>query len=263
MKSEETRKRRSAFGMTALFAIFVLGTSKPAYAGPPIITDDPEPVDYGHWEVYGFSAGAHGSSDTSGLGPSVEVNYGALPNLQLHAIMGFAFDGTSGRHLQMGISDTELGVKYRFINPGEDDWWPQIGMFPLVELPSGNASRGLGAGYTQEFLPIWVQKDFGKWTTYGGYWINPGPGNKNYWFAGWLLQRQITDDLALGVEVFHQTPAMVGRDASSGFNVGGAYDFTEHYHLLFSAGQGGLLYAVNGATVQNPFTYYLGFQWTF
>jgi len=56
---------------------------------------------------------------------------------------------------------------------------------------------------------------------------------------------------------------MVGRNASSGFNVGGVYDFTAHYHLLFSAGEGGLLYAVNGGAVHNPLTYYLGFQWTF
>ena len=63
------------------------------------------------------------------------------------------------------------------------------------------------------FIPIWLQKDFGDWTTYGGggYWINPGPGNRNYWFAGWLLQRQVTKQLALGAEVFHQTASMAGR----------------------------------------------------
>jgi hypothetical protein len=184
--------------------------------------------------------------------------------------MGFAFDDFAGgnlprRHLQMGFGDTELGVKYRFITADDDDWWPQVATFPAVELPSGNAGRGLGAGQTQAFLPVWAQKNFGKWTTDGGggYWINPGPGNKDYWFAGWLIQRQITEDFALGVEVFHQTAAMVGRKASSGFNAGGVYDLTEHDHLLFSAGQGGLQYAVNGAAAQNPFTYYVGFQWTF
>ena len=31
-------------------------------------------------------------------------------------------------------------------------------------------------------------------TTYGGggYWINPGPDNKNFWQLGWLGQRDIT-----------------------------------------------------------------------
>lgn len=252
-------------GIAALLAVIALTASARAIAGPPFITDDPEPVAYGHWEVYAFSAGAHGPGDTSGFGPSIEVNYGALPNLQLHVIAGLAFDDPSGHSPQMGVSDTELGAKYRLINPGPDDWWPQVGVFPLVELPTGNAARGLGAGYTQEFLPLWVQKGFDKWTTYGGggYWINPGPGNRNYWFTGWLLQRQVTDKLALGGEIFHQTSSMLGRNASMGFNLGGGYDFTEHYHLLFSAGQGGLLYAVDAAATRSPSTYYLAFQWTF
>jgi hypothetical protein len=165
----------------------------------------------------------------------------------------------------MGIGDTELGVKYRFIDPDKGDWWPQVAIFPLVELPTGDAKRSLGAGYTEAFLPVWTQKDFGKWTTYGGggYWINPGPGNRNYWFAGWLVQRQVTDKLALGGEVFHQTSNMVGRGDSTGFSLGGVYDITEHYHLLFSGGRGGLLYAVDGARVSDPTTYYLAFQWTF
>jgi hypothetical protein len=178
-----------------------------AFAGPPFITDDPEPVDLGHWEVYAFSAGAIYAHDATGDGSPIEVNYGAAPNLQLHLIANVAYDLPEGGPGEFGLSDTELGAKYRFINPGKDDWYPEVGVFPLVELPTGDAKRGLGAGYVQAFLPVWVQKDFGKWTTYGGggYWINPGPGNRNYWYAGWLLQRQLTDKLAIGAEVFHPT----------------------------------------------------------
>lgn len=148
--------QRSDFGMAALVAAISLMVSERTTAGPPFITDDPEPVDYRHWEVYVFSAGARRSGNTSGLGPSLEVNYGALPNLQLHIIAGLAFDDPSSHSLQTGLSDTELGAKYRFINPGPEDWWPQVGMFPLIEVPTGNAARGLSAGYAQEFLPLWA-----------------------------------------------------------------------------------------------------------
>lgn len=236
-----------------------------AWAGPPFITDDPEPVELGHWEVYAFSAGAIGASDASGVGPSVEINYGAAPNLQLHFIGNLAYDEPAGGPAVMGLGDTELGAKYRLITPGGGDWWPQVGVFPLLEIPTGAARRNLGAGYTQAFLPIWIQKDFGKWTTYGGggYWINPGPGNRNYWLAGWLLQRQVTRKLALGAELYHTTSSMVGRGGSIGFDFGGQYDFTDHYHLLFSVGRGGLQYAVDAARVGHPLTYYLAFQWTF
>ena len=252
--------RKFALGLVA--CAFAPSTS---IAGPPFITDDPEPVDLGHWEVYAFSAGAAGPHDASGLGPSVEINYGAAPNLQLHIIGGLDYDDPEGHGLRMGASDTELGVKYRFITPDKTDWYPQVGIFPLLEVPTGSAKRGLGGGYTAAFLPVWVQKDFGKWTTYGGggYWINPGPGNRDYWFTGWLLQRQVTQKLALGAEVFHQTSSMVGEDGLTGFSIGGGYDFTEHEHLLFSAGKGGMLYAVDAAAVRNPATYYIAYQWTF
>lgn len=242
----------------------LLFAATPAWAGPPFITDDPEPVDPGHWEVYGFSSGANGHGDTTGLGPSFEVNYGAAPGVQLHVIGGFAYDDQPGGRQQMGPSDTELGTKIRLVDPGKDHWWPQVGIFPLVEIPTGNAKRGLGAGEWQEFLPVWLQKDFGKWTTYGGggYWINPGAGNRNYWFFGWLMQRQVTDTLALGVEIFHTTSNMIGRTGASGFNVGGVYDFTDHYHLLLSVGRGGIADAVDGQAVGYPTTYYVALQWT-
>jgi len=257
--------RRHSGLTTVLVAFLEVLTFSPVLAGPPFITDDPEPVDLGHWEVYVFSAGAFDHGSATGVGPSVEINYGAAPNLQLHVIANTSYDAPGSAAQHWGIGDTELGAKYRFVTPGKNDWFPQVGVFPLVEIPTGDARRGLGAGYTQAFLPVWAQKDFGKWTTYGGggYWINPGPGNRDYWFAGWMLQRQLTEKLAIGAEVFHQTSSMVGRGESSGFNVGGQYDLNDHNHLLFSMGRGGLAYAVDATSVNHPVTYYLAYQWTF
>jgi hypothetical protein len=262
---DQLKHPRRPHALAAFVLAAALLTAETAHAGPPFVTDDPEPVDQGHWEVYAFSDGAVGRGDASGVGPSIEVNYGAAPNLQLHVIGNFAYDAPAGGPAVMGLGDTELGVKYRFVDPGKDDWWPQVAIFPLVEVPTGDARRNLGGGQAQAFLPVWVQKDFGKWTTYGGggYWINPGPGNRNYWFAGWLVQRQVTDKLGLGAEIFHQTSSTIGRGGSSGFSVGGQYDFTDHYHLLFSVGRGGLAYAVDAAAVRDPVTYYLAFQKTF
>lgn len=232
----------------------------PAHAGPPFITDDPEPVDLDHWEVYGFSTGVHTADDTNATLAGLEVNYGAAPNLQLHLIAPLAYDDPKGGDAKTGLGDTELGVKYRFVTPGKDDWFPQVGIFPLLELPTGNAEQGLGSGVTRLYLPVWLQKDVGKWTTYGGggYWINPGAGNRNYWFAGWLVQRQVTDNLAIGAEVFHQTAQTVDGKESTGFNLGVVYDLNEHYHLLVSAGRG-----LQDAAASNDFSYYLAIQHTF
>jgi hypothetical protein len=205
-----------------------------AIAGPPFRTDDPEPVEHQHWEVYGFSQATHIRGDSSGTLPGLEVNYGVAPNLQLHLIAPIAFDRPTGGSWQSGYGDTELGLKYRFVQEDETSWRPMIGVFPLLEVPTGDAPRGLGAGHAREFLPLWVQKSFGDWSTYGGggYWINPGAGNKNFWFMGWQIQRKITEQLALGGEIFHQTATAAGGRDSTGFNIGGIFDVTDNHHLL-------------------------------
>ncbi|MFI4999591.1 MAG: hypothetical protein ACHQK9_06900, partial [Reyranellales bacterium] len=63
-----------------------------ASAGPPFRTDDPEPVDYHHYEFYTFSAGTRVTGDTSGVAPGFEFNYGLIPNGQLHIVVPLAFD---------------------------------------------------------------------------------------------------------------------------------------------------------------------------
>jgi hypothetical protein len=209
-----------------------------AIAGPPYRTDDPEPVELQHWEFYTFTTGTHVTGDTSGVGPAFEFNYGIIPNGQLHIVAPTAFDSPAGGPTLFGFGDTELGFKYRFIEEEKDGARPQVGIFPMLEIPSGNHDRGLGAGY-----------NFNKNDTFG---------DKDYWFFGWLLQKKITDKLTLGAEIFHQTANTVDGVDSTGFNFGGSYDFDEHNHLLFSAGRG-----FQNASATNLYSWYLGWQITY
>jgi subtilisin family serine protease len=233
-----------------------------ANAGPPFRTDDPEPVDYMHYEFYTpFFTGTHVRGDTSGVGPAFELNYGLIPNGQLHIVAPLAFDSPAGGAKQFGYGDTELGFKYRFIQEDEKGVRPQVGVFPFLELTTGNESQGLGAGHLRVYLPLWVQKSFGDWTTYGGggYWINHGndTDDKDFWFFGWLLQRKITDKLTLGGEIFHQTADTINGKDSTGFNIGGFYNIDEHNHILFSAGRG-----FQNASESNLYSWYIAYQIT-
>lgn len=247
-----------AAGFALVFSVLISGT---ATAGPPFRTDDPEPVDYKHWEFYTFSTGTHVSGNTSGVLPGVEFNYGLIENGMVHIVAPLAFSSPAGGPTQFGYGDTELGFKYRFIEEDKKGSRPSVGVFPLIELPSGSQTKGLGAGHVRVFLPVWVQKEFGEWTTYGGggYWINQNDnyGDKNYWYAGWVLQRKITDKLILGGEIFHQTADTVDGVHSTGFNLGGQYDFDPHNHLLFSVGRG-----FQNASTTNLYSWYLGWQIT-
>ncbi len=237
----------------------ILATVPAVWAGPPFVTDDPEPVDHQHWEVYLASQLSRDADGWSGTSPHVEVNYGVVTNLQLHLIAPIAFSAPEHGPKEFGYGTTELGAKYRFVQ--ETTWCPQIGVFPLLEVPTGDRERGLGTGHVQAFLPVWLQKSWGAenrpWTSYGGggYWINPGEGNRDWWFVGWLLQRQITDKLTLGTEVFHETAQQRDGRSDTWINPGLIFDFSDMYHLLLSAGH----------TVQGPgqFQSYVAFQLTF
>lgn len=232
-----------------------------AIAGPPFRTDDPEPVEYQHYEFYTFSSGTNVRGDTGGVGPAWEFNYGLIPNGQFHLVTPMAFDSPAGGPTQFGYGDTEVGFKYRFIDEDKSGSRPMVGVFPMIEIPTGDESRGLGSGHARLFLPVWIQKSFGDWTTYGGggYWINHGGGtnDKDYGFVGWLLQRKINDKLAVGAEIFHQTATTTDGKDSTGFNMGAIYDFDERNHLLVSVGTG-----LQNASETNRFSWYIGYQIT-
>lgn len=68
-----------------------------ANAGPPFRTDDPEPVEYQHWEYYTFTTGTHVDGDTGGVAPAMEFNYGLIPNGQFHLVVPHGtFDSPTG-----------------------------------------------------------------------------------------------------------------------------------------------------------------------
>jgi len=143
-----------------LAAVLNLLLATRASAGPPFLTDDPEPVDYQHWEAYIFANGDHTSGGGYAInGPALEMNFGVLPDTQLHLIVPMTSVGGNGTPGATGLGDTEVGVKYRFLH--ETNGWPQIGIFPMAELPTGDAGRGLGNGRTWFRLPLWMQKSWG------------------------------------------------------------------------------------------------------
>ena len=235
-----------------VFCLFLVGS---VYAGPPFLTDDPEPVDYQNWEFYIASMHTQTADGWSGTAPQIEINYGVITNVQLHLIAPIAYNAPSDGGSHYGYGDTELGVKFRFIQ--ETEHMPQVGVFPLLEVPTGSESEGLGTGHLQAFLPVWAQKSFGDWTIYGGggYGINPGAGNENWGFVGTVLQKQIRKNILLGGELYHSTAMQTGGRGDTAFNLGTVIDFTEHQHLLFSAGR-----SIDGPT---DFQCYMAWQFTF
>ena len=246
------RFRPLFFFVLVPWIICVLAES--TFAGPPFLTDDPEPVPFKHWEFYLFSTVDDTPGSTSGAGPAFEFNVGALPDLQLHLVVPIAYTSPEDVPSAYGLGDTEFGLKYRFIQ--ETDSQPMVGVFPMIEIPTGDADRGLGNGKAWGKLPIWLQKSWEPWTTYGGggYVINPASEARNYFFGGWFLQRDFGEKLTLGGEVFAQGRSSDDSRSFALLNLGGFFKITPDFHLLFS---GGHTFAGARHTVG-----YLGLYWT-
>jgi hypothetical protein len=222
-------------------------------AGPPYDTDDPEPVDYQNWKFYCSSMGSKNAGVWMGTAPHIEINYGIIQNVQLHLLAPLSFYDTQ-EHFSYGYGMTELGIKYRFIKIDSKDF--QIGIFPLIEVPTEKPGENLGNEKAQLFIPLWIQKKINKWSTYGGggYWVNSGDGNKNYVFIGWQQQYQIVKQISVGSEICYLTASQVGGNDDLRFRIGSVMDFNEHNHLLFSCGR-----SIVGST---KLQWYLGYQLT-
>ncbi|HEX7931866.1 MAG TPA: transporter [Paraburkholderia sp.] len=251
------RNQRAQLLISAALLCSTLLACGDAFAGPPFVTDDPEPVEYHHFEITVDAEGTVRHDRNDGALPAAEINYGLANNLQVSVRSALAFSQEAGESHHYGIGDTELGLKYRIITEAENGIRPQISFAPSVVFPTGKEVRGLGDGHTRILLPLWVQKSFGSWTTYGGggYVLNRDSGGKNYWVAGWAVMRQVTEKLQLGGELFYTGSASAEEPSSLGFNIGGSYGLGKNDRVLFSAGRG-----LTNINRTNQFSYYAGYQ---
>jgi Putative MetA-pathway of phenol degradation len=128
-------------------------------------------------------------------------------------------------------------VKWRFLNNEHSQF--QLGTYPQVLVPTGNQSRGLGEGRSAFLLPILAQKNWGKWTLYGnvGFWWQTAAEERNYFYAGVVIEREINERLELAVELFGNSPKERDARSNIAFNLGGTLKLCEHLNVLFSGGR--------------------------
>ena len=243
---------RRLFGRGVLAACTLVAGIAPCLAGPPFFTDDPEPVEFRHNEFYVFATLDDAGGASAIAGPAIEYNRGIAPDTQFHVVLPMAWNVPNHGATATGIGDIELGIKYHFVNL--DGF--QVGVFPMAELGTGSARRGLGNGQTWYRLPLWVQKSVAAWTLDGGggFIVNPAPGMYDAGFAGALAQYTFGPRWTLGAELFRQNALAADQPGYTLLNVGGYLNLSQDFSLLFSAGG-----SVAGArhTVA-----YLGLYWT-
>jgi len=254
----------------ALF-LFLTGTAPLLAQGPPYQTDDPVPVDLHHYEFYIFGAADGTPVEMDSVGPAFEFNWGAIPRVQIHAILPwgvvaplnhpiYAPLGEGQGPTEFGLTDMELGAKIAYLK--ESKFVPQIGTFTMFEMPTGNYDRGLGIGKVWYRLPVWLQKNIGPWLLDGGAGetLVPQDGYRDFPYGGFLLKYTFPGDrLEFGGEIFahgKEGVAAPQTQASTLVDLGGYYHFKHNPNEQFLFCYG---HSVAGQTENYA---YVGMYWT-
>ena len=226
-------------------------------AGAPFVTDDADTTDTGHYEIDLGLQYTHLRGDNTGAFPSTEVDYGVTDNLELHTLVSLGFDQASGAPLHVGPGDSEIGIKYRFFDADDWGWRPGLAFAPTLIAPTGNPKLALGTGRTHAFLPLWLSKDFNQWTVFGGggYTINPGPGNVDWWFAGVGVIYEINPQWTVGAEAYRTTKATTDGAPGTAFNLGVIYTYSAVHHPMMTIGRN-----LDNAAQNNLLSIYIGDQ---
>lgn len=273
---EKRRRCTARFGIpaTAFFLklhiclLLALTAAQLRAQGPPFQIDDPVPVDLHHYEFYIFGLMDGTPVERDAAVPAFEFNWGAIPRVQIHAVLPWGVISPSNNPIYSpagsgpsayGLLDAELGTKIAFYK--ETKYVPQIGTFPMFELPTGSYARGLGVGKVWYKLPIWLQKNIGNWLLDGGAGctVVPQTDYRNFPYGGFLLKYKFGERLEIGGEVFshgREGLATPQTQASTMIDIGGYYHFKHHSgeQFLFCYG-----HSIAGQTEQYA---YVGLYWT-
>ena len=207
-----------------------------AAAGPPFVTDDPEPPPPGGWEINVPFIVERTPGKTEMDAPLLDLNYG-LPDVQLKLEFPMKIFEDDNTGTFFGPGDVLIGVKWRFFNDECSHF--QLGTYPQLLLPTGDRARGLGEGRPAFVLPFVAQKSWDKWTIYGnaGFWWQTAHETRNYFYAGAVLEREINERLTLGAELFGNSSKEHGRSSDVAFNLGGTLKLRDHLNLIFAGGR--------------------------
>lgn len=219
-----------------------------ACAGPPYVTDDPEITDTGRWETYVYANGVSATGETTGE-TGVDANYGLGKDLQLDLVAPVAYAAGSGVAVSGG--DLEVALKVRLLH--QDRFGLDVAVYPRLLVPTSR----LGAEHVNVFLPVWAEKDVGKWQVFGGggYQINPGDGQRDFWSGGVAVTRDVTDRLNLGGEIYARTADSAGGRDFVGVNLGAVWRLAPHWSLTASGGPG----LINRST-EGRYAFYLALK---
>ena len=201
-------------------ALTLVGSA--AWAGPPLITDDPVPTTWRYWEIVTPLT----LESTKGFRvtqvPGLDVNYGGGRNLQLTMGTGIEWQQPFRDDSRLRFADLELAAKIRFLMIGHENRQTQLAVFPRAVVPNSNSWRRVGLATVEYELPlVWLQEMDARTRLYGDLHVTLAhDADRNPLFAGIAGERELNERWTLTGEIYTESAETAGDPGVSGFQLG-------------------------------------------
>ncbi len=228
----------------------------PAFASPPLLTDDPDTPGDKRWEINVALTLDKLLTESTYEAPNLDLNYGVGDNIQIKYEIPWLILHEQGIGTQSGLGNSNFGVKWRFLD--EEQHGVNMSTYPQIEFNSltSSVNRGLAEDNTNLLLPVEVSKKIGPVLVDGEIGYTFEKHHEDEWLYGFFIGVDIRKNLTILGEIHGLTTKEFKRD-NAVFNIGTQWDFTKKYGLLASAGRS-LLSKVTGD--EPVLLFYLGLQ---
>jgi hypothetical protein len=239
--------------MALLLLILTPGIAR-SQGGPPFLTNDPGTPGNAHWEINLGSMQSIARSAASYQVPQIDLNFGVGDRIQLTYEIPYVLQSSEGEARESGWGNGYTGVKWRFLDQGENGW--QMSVFPQLET-GGSAlarSEGLAVPGPRYFLPLEITRQLGPLDVdfeAGYYLAGKATGERT---LGLVAGRPVTERLELDAEIYDDRG--YGGSHSTTLDFGGRFKLRRGIIALFMAGC-----SVTGpGNAQAQFVGYIGVQ---
>jgi hypothetical protein len=238
-----------------IIVFLVLLMVGPAFAGPPLLTDDTGTPGDKHWEINIASTLDKRHTESMYEAPILDFNYGIGDNIQIKYEVPWLVRHEKDAGTNGGLGNSVVGVKWRFLD--QERYGVNMSVYPQYEFnpPTSSADRGLVDDGTNLLLPVQVSKKFGPVWVNGEFGYTFRQHFDGEWLYGLSSGYEIRENLSILGEI-HGGTTKEFRKHEVVFNIGTQWDFTKKYGLLVSAGRS----FSSGASGEPNLLMFLGLQ---
>ena len=209
-----------------------------AQAGPPFLSNDPGTPGNGNWEINLAAAQTIERGGASYQVPQIDLNFGIGDRVQLTYEVPYVIEATDGQPNHAGWGNAFPGVKWRFVDQGENGW--QVSLFPQAETGSTLSAqqRGIGSPGPRLLMPVEAATKLGAVDLdmeAGYYFPKRGPREEIF---GLVAGHTFAERFDLAAELYRDHPLGAQSSSTTTLDLGGRYKLTRGLIALFMAGRG-------------------------